>query len=103
VQQGNVKWCSKDRFAAKRLRTLADGLSPTKRAIIEQHNTFRAFMNVLPFNIPNELIDYVAENTTPALREFKVGKKGLCSNQIWSLKYLALGLDPIHIGAVKEE
>jgi hypothetical protein len=95
VQQGNVKWCSKDRLTAKRLRTLADGLSHIKRAIIEQHSAFRAFLNVLPFNIPNELIDYVAENTTPALREFKFGKKRLYSSQIWSLKYLALGLDPI--------
>jgi hypothetical protein len=77
------------------LRTLADGPSPAKRAIIEQHNAFRAFLNVSSFNIPNEFIDYVAENTTSALREFKVDKKGLFSNQIWSLTYLALGLDPI--------
>jgi hypothetical protein len=60
VQQGNVKWCSKDRFATKWLRSLADGLSSVKRVVIEQHSAFKALLNVLPFNIPNELIDYVA-------------------------------------------
>jgi hypothetical protein len=57
------------------LRSIADSLSPEKRGVIERYSAFRAFLNVPAFNIPNELIDYVAENTTPALLEFKVGKK----------------------------
>ncbi|KAM0825389.1 hypothetical protein ACQ4PT_069595 [Festuca glaucescens] len=69
------KWTSKDRFAAKRLRVVADKLDSDKRAIIEQKSAFRSLMNVSPFNIPNELIDYVAQHTSPVLREFKVGKK----------------------------
>jgi hypothetical protein len=57
------------------LRSVADSLSPEKRGVIERYTAFRAFLNVSTFNIPNKLIDYVAENTTPTLREFKVGKK----------------------------
>jgi hypothetical protein len=70
-----MRWCSKDRFAAKRLWSIADKINPAKRVVIEANSAFRALLNVSPFNIPNELIDYVAENVTPALREFKVGKK----------------------------
>lgn len=51
------KWTSKDRFAAKRLRTVADKLVAEKRAIIEEKSAFRSLLNVSPFNIPNELID----------------------------------------------
>ncbi|KAM0926732.1 hypothetical protein ACQ4PT_003358 [Festuca glaucescens] len=69
------KWTSKDRFAAKRLRAVVDKLDSDKRAIIEQKSAFRSLLNVSPFNIPNELIDYVAQHTSPVLREFKVGKK----------------------------
>ncbi|KAM0930286.1 hypothetical protein ACQ4PT_001034 [Festuca glaucescens] len=69
------KWTSKDRFVAKRLRSVADKLDSDKRAIIEQKSAFRSLLNVSPFNIPNELIDYVAQHTSPVLREFKVGKK----------------------------
>ncbi|KAM0898757.1 hypothetical protein ACQ4PT_021738 [Festuca glaucescens] len=69
------KWTSKDRFAAKRLRAIADKLDSDKRAIIEQKSAFRSLLNMSPFNIPNELIDYVAQHTSPVLREFKVGKK----------------------------
>ncbi|KAM0823329.1 hypothetical protein ACQ4PT_070936 [Festuca glaucescens] len=69
------KWTSKDRFAAKRLRAVADKLDSDKRAIIERKSAFRSLLNVSPFNIPNELIDYVAQHTSPILREFKVGKK----------------------------
>ncbi|KAM0843062.1 hypothetical protein ACQ4PT_057953 [Festuca glaucescens] len=65
----------KDRFAAKRLRAVADKLDSDKRAIIEQKSAFRSLLNVSPFNIPNELIDYVAQHTSSVLREFKVGKK----------------------------
>jgi hypothetical protein len=72
-----MRWCSKDRFAAKHLWSIADKINPAKRAVIEANSAFRALLNVSPFNIPNELIDYVAENVTPALREFKVGKKRL--------------------------
>ncbi|KAM0926454.1 hypothetical protein ACQ4PT_003524 [Festuca glaucescens] len=69
------KWTSKDRFAAKHLRAVADKLDSDKRAIIERKSAFRSLLNVSPFNIPNELIDYVAQHTSPVLREFKVGKK----------------------------
>ena len=61
---------SKDRFAAKRLRSIADELAPDKRAIIEKHSAFRSMLNVSPFNVPNELIDFVAVNTSHQLREF---------------------------------
>ncbi|KAM0839824.1 hypothetical protein ACQ4PT_060060 [Festuca glaucescens] len=71
----NVKWTSKNHFAAKRLRTIAARLTDTKRAVIEENSAFRALLNIAPFIIPNELIDYVAHHTTPGLREFKVGKK----------------------------
>ncbi|KAM0881745.1 hypothetical protein ACQ4PT_032754 [Festuca glaucescens] len=73
--EDQAKWTSKDRFAAKRLRVVADELKPEKRAIIEQKSAFRSLLNVSPFNIPNELIDYVAQHITPSLREFRVGKK----------------------------
>ena len=68
-------WTSKDRFSAKRLRTVADELNPEKRAVIEQKSAFRSMLNVSIFNIPNELIDYVAQHITPSLCEFRVGKK----------------------------
>uniref|UniRef100_A0ACD5XC32 Uncharacterized protein n=1 Tax=Avena sativa TaxID=4498 RepID=A0ACD5XC32_AVESA len=64
-------WMSKDRFAAKRLRTLADKLVADKRNKIEKKSAFGALLNVSPFIIPNKLIDFIATNTTPALREFK--------------------------------
>lgn len=76
VAQG-VSWCSKDRFAAKRLRTIADKLSVEKRAVIEAKSAFRALLNVSPFHVPNELIDFVAEHTSPKLREFKFHKKSI--------------------------
>jgi hypothetical protein len=66
---------SKDRFAGKQLRSVADRLDLAKRSIIEAHSAFRSLVNVSPFSVPNELVDYVAEHTTPALCEFKVGKK----------------------------
>ncbi|KAM0908190.1 hypothetical protein ACQ4PT_015632 [Festuca glaucescens] len=62
-------------FEAKRLRAIADKLDSDKRAIIEQKSAFRSLLNVSPFNIPNELINYVAQHTSPVLCEFKVGNK----------------------------
>ncbi|KAK1615268.1 hypothetical protein QYE76_020785 [Lolium multiflorum] len=73
--EDQAKWTSKDRFAAKRLRVVADELNPEKRAVVEQKSAFSSLLNVAPFNIPNELIDYVAQHITPSLREFRVGKK----------------------------
>jgi hypothetical protein len=73
--EDQAKWTSKDHFAAKRLRGVADELKPEKRAVIEQKSAFSSLLNVAPFNIPNELIDYVAQHITPSLREFRVGKK----------------------------
>ncbi|KAM0891832.1 hypothetical protein ACQ4PT_026127 [Festuca glaucescens] len=73
--EDQAKWTSKDRFAAKHLRAVVDELKHEKRAVIEQKSAFRSLLNVSPFNIPNELIDYVAQHITPSLREFRVGKK----------------------------
>jgi hypothetical protein len=55
------------------LSTVAHELSPAKKTVIEENSAFRALLNVSPFNIPNELIDFVAD-TTPQLREFKYHK-----------------------------
>ena len=68
-------WSSYDRFTAKRLHTLATEIVGEKRRITEDGSAFRALLNVSPFNIPNALIDFVAAHTSPALREFKLGKK----------------------------
>ncbi|KAM0837695.1 hypothetical protein ACQ4PT_061463 [Festuca glaucescens] len=68
-------WCSKDHFAAKRLHTLAIELVAPKRIIIKEQSAFRALLNVSPFNIPNDLIDFVAAHTSPGLREFMFHKK----------------------------
>lgn len=38
-------------------------------------------LNVSPFNVPNELIDFVAANTDPKLREFQYGKKRIVFNK----------------------
>ncbi|KAM0930428.1 hypothetical protein ACQ4PT_001111 [Festuca glaucescens] len=70
-----VKCSSKNHFAAKRLRTIAAGLTPEERAVIEGNSAFGALLNISHFIIPNELIDYAVQHTTPGLREFKVGKK----------------------------
>jgi hypothetical protein len=56
------------------LSTVAREISPTKRRVIEENSAFRALLNVSPFNIPNELIDFIAVHTTPQLREFKYHK-----------------------------
>ena len=71
----DVSWLSKYRFAAKRLRSIADELGVPKRAIIEKHSVFRSLLNVSPFNVPNELIDFIAVNTDHQLREFNYRNK----------------------------
>ncbi|KAM0880408.1 hypothetical protein ACQ4PT_033595 [Festuca glaucescens] len=71
----NLKWTSKNRFAAKRLCPIAVGLTPEKRAVIGENSAFRVLLNISPFIIPNELIDYIMRHTTSELREFRVGKK----------------------------
>ncbi|CAM0883875.1 unnamed protein product [Alopecurus aequalis] len=68
-------WCSKDRFAAKRLSKCAKDLTHDKRAVIEKHSAFRSLLNISPFNVPNELIDFVAVNRTCELREFNYHRK----------------------------
>jgi hypothetical protein len=65
---------SKDRFAAKWLSIIAQEISPAKRRVIDENSAFRALLNVSPFNIPNELIDFIAVHTTPQLCEFKYHK-----------------------------
>jgi hypothetical protein len=92
--QGDMKWCSKDHFAVKRLRSVADKINPAKRDVIEANSAFRALFNVSPFNIPNELIDYVAENVTPTLREFKVGKKGIAFERDMVTKVFGIRSSP---------
>ena len=68
-------WISKDRFAAKRLRAIADGLNPAKRAVIEANSVFRSLLNVSPFRVPNALVDFIALNTSYQLREFNYRNK----------------------------
>ena len=81
---------SKDRFAAKRLRSIADDLSDDKRATIKKYSAFASLLNVSPFNVPNELIDFVAINTSPKLREFNYrGKRIVFTKQMVS-KWLGL-------------
>ncbi|KAM0869830.1 hypothetical protein ACQ4PT_040414 [Festuca glaucescens] len=75
AEEGIGHWVSKDRFAAKRLHTLATELVGPKRTIIEEQGTFRALLNVSAFNVSNALIDFVASHTSPGLREFKFHKK----------------------------
>ena len=78
-------WLSKDRFAAKRLRTIADELSPDKREIIEKHSAFSSLLNVSPFNVPNELIDFIAVSMSYQLREFNYrGKRILFTKDMVS-------------------
>ncbi|KAM0914864.1 hypothetical protein ACQ4PT_011238 [Festuca glaucescens] len=91
------KWTSKDRFATKRLRSVADKLDSDKRAIIEQKSAFRSLLNVSPFNIPNELIDYVAQHTSYVLREFKVGKKRIVftKDMVTKVFGIVLGRKPV--------
>jgi hypothetical protein len=73
-QEQAGSWLSNDRFDVKRLSTVAREISPTKRRVIDENNAFRALLNVSPFNIPNELINFIAVHTTPQLREFKYHK-----------------------------
>ena len=63
VQEDGKKkeWRSKDRFGAKRLRTIADELNADKRGVIEEKSAFRALLNVAKFRIPNELVDFIAD------------------------------------------
>jgi hypothetical protein len=56
------------------LSTVAREISPAKRRVIEENNAFRTLWNVSPFNIPNELINFIAVHTTPQLCEFKYHK-----------------------------
>ena len=68
-------WCSKDRFSAKRLYKVAKDLSKTKRDIIEKHSAFSSFLNISPFSVLNELIDFIAVHTSVELREFNYNGK----------------------------
>ena len=79
VQEDGKKkeWRSKDRFGAKRLRTIADELNADKRAVIEEKSAFRALLNVAKFRIPNELVDFIADHVNPELREYKYKKQWL--------------------------
>jgi hypothetical protein len=54
-------------------------------------------LNVSPFNIPNELIDYVAQHTSPALREFKVGKNQIVftKDMVTKVFGIVLGCKPV--------
>jgi hypothetical protein len=74
-------WCSKDRFAAKRLRSLSKELQPEKKEVIAANSAFSALLNVSPFNIPNNLIDFVARHITPSLREFKYHRNRIVFNK----------------------
>jgi hypothetical protein len=56
------------------LSTIAQEIFPAKRRVIEENSAFRALLNVSPFNIPNDLIDFIVVHTTPQLREFKYHK-----------------------------
>jgi hypothetical protein len=76
-----VMWCSKDRFAAKRLRSLSNELQPEKKQVIAANSAFSALLNVSPFNIPNNLIDFVARHITPSLREFKYHRNRIVFNK----------------------
>ena len=69
------QWISKDRFAAKRLHGIAKGLTQDKRDIIKKHSAFASLLDVSPFHVPNELIDFIAVHTTAKLREFNYGGK----------------------------
>ncbi|KAM0832386.1 hypothetical protein ACQ4PT_064933 [Festuca glaucescens] len=91
----------KDRFPAKRLRTVADKLVAEKRAIIEEKSAFKSLLNVSPFNIPNEIIDYVAQHTSPALREFKVGKKRIVFTRDMVMKVFAIRSGPKPVVSLK--
>ena len=71
----DVEWISKDRFAAKRLRGISDDLTDDKRKIIKDHSAFVSLLQVSPFNVPNELIDFLAVNTSAKLREFNYNGK----------------------------
>ena len=53
VQEDGKKkeWRSKDRFGAKRLRTIADELNADKRGVIEEKSAFRALLNVARLHI----------------------------------------------------
>ncbi|CAM0947304.1 unnamed protein product [Alopecurus aequalis] len=68
-------WCSKDRFSAKRLYKIVKELSNAKREIIEKHNAFRSFLNISPFSVLNELIDFIVVHTSIELREFNYNGK----------------------------
>jgi hypothetical protein len=81
----------------KQLRSVVDRLDPAKRSIIEAHSAFRSLLNVSPFNVPNKLVDYVVEHTTPALREFKVGKKRIVFKADMVSKFLVFAPDPIQL------
>lgn len=65
------------RFAAKRLRGVIDkNMSKEKREIISG-TPFKDLLNVSRFAAPMELIEFVAMNTNPKLREFRYRGKAI--------------------------
>ena len=94
----DTEWMSKDRFAAKRLRSIADDLSDDRRKIIKKHNAFASMLDISPFNVPNELIDFVAVNTSVKLCEFNYnGKRILFTKDMVSKVFnLRSGSKPVN-------
>ena len=93
------EWISKDRFAAKRLHGIAKGLTPVKRGIIRKYSAFASLLDVSPFHVPNELIDFIAVNTSGKLREFNFGGKRIVFTKdiVSKVLHLRSGSKPVQV------
>ena len=77
------------RFAAKRLhKVINKKMNNAKRAIIAR-SPFKELLKISPFAAPMELIEFVAMNTNPKIREFRYRDKAIVFTREMVRRFLA--------------